>query len=66
MQYNGVTEKKLYLLEKKLSELRSWQIGNFEEYIEPSILYDIVSNRLSDFEEYITEIRGFIKKKDGL
>ena len=36
------------------------------EYIEPSILYDIVSNRLSDFEEYITEIREFVKKKDGL
>ncbi len=47
---------------KKMVQFRNFIVHRYE-YVEPEILYDIVTNRLLDFREYIAEIRHFMRRK---
>lgn len=56
MLYNGILDKKLFSLQERLTELKSWPIGNYEEFKNNSILRNAVERALQVSIEIMIDI----------
>jgi len=56
MKYNGVIENKLRVIEQKVNEIRSWDIGSYEEFKGNSLLQNAVERALQVAVEAIIDV----------
>lgn len=56
MKYNNIIENKLRLIEKKISDIESWQITSFKKFSENTLLQNAVERALQVSVEIMTDI----------
>ena len=56
MKYNGIIENKLRLLDRKLSEIKSWEINDSRKFRESSLLQNAVERGLQVAIEIIIDV----------
>jgi len=56
MRYNGVIEAKLRIIEQKLSEIESWNIGSFQQLHDSSLLQNALERALQVCTEVMIDI----------
>lgn len=56
MKYNGVIESKLRIIEQKLSEIESWNIGTFAQLQQSSLLQNALERALQVCTEVMIDI----------
>jgi uncharacterized protein YutE (UPF0331/DUF86 family) len=66
MQYNGVIDNKLRLLDRKIDEIRSWNITDYTSFKESSLLQNAVERALQVATEIVIDIAEQILAIQGL
>ncbi len=56
MKYNGIIENKLRVIEEKLEEIRSWEIGTFSDFQQSSLLQNATERALQVAIEVMIDI----------
>lgn len=56
MKYNGIIEDKLRVIEQKLEEIRSWEIGSFNDFKQSSLLQNASERALQVAIEVMIDI----------
>ncbi len=56
MKYNGIIEDKLRVIEQKLEEIRSWEIGSFNDFKQSSLLLNASERALQVAIEVMIDI----------
>jgi uncharacterized protein YutE (UPF0331/DUF86 family) len=56
MKYNGVIEKKIRLLDKKVNEIKSWKIKSLEQLMSSSMLNNALERALQVSVEIMIDI----------
>jgi uncharacterized protein YutE (UPF0331/DUF86 family) len=56
MKYNGIIENKLRVIELKLEEIRSWEIGSFNNFDRSSLLQNAAERALQVAIEVMIDI----------
>jgi uncharacterized protein YutE (UPF0331/DUF86 family) len=56
MKYNGIIESKLRIIEQKLAEIESWNIGSFSQLRDSSLLQNAVERALQVCTEVMIDI----------
>ena len=66
MRYNGIIEAKLRIIEDKLSEIESWNIGTFQQLQTNSMLRNATERALQVSIESIIDICEHILALEGI